>query len=222
MDRMADSVLPLLDTQSTFGRSQPGDDGRFLLDQQLSAGVARDIARQLPHQERGGRAVAGVSPAQGVLHAVARSRDSPRGSARMIKGGDADATETAGAGVQGRRPEDWARISPKSASDPEGAVERLRGVEGAADAAVRDLPAASSRCAASRRRTRWRGFTSTTAPSWKRINWLADTSRKGLRESLGLMVNYLYEPRAIEGNHQKFVDGNIVASRRVRSLGAGD
>ena len=55
-----------------------------------------------------------------------------------------------------------------------------------------------------------------------RINWLADTSKKGLRESLGLMVNYLYEPRAIEENHQKFVQGNIVASRRVRGLALGD
>ena len=55
-----------------------------------------------------------------------------------------------------------------------------------------------------------------------RINWLADTSKKGLRESLGLMVNYLYEPREIEENHQKFVQGNIVASRRVRGLALGD
>lgn len=52
----------------------------------------------------------------------------------------------------------------------------------------------------------------------ERINWLADTSKKGLRESLGLMVNYLYELKTIEANHQKFVDGEIVASRRVRGL----
>jgi len=52
----------------------------------------------------------------------------------------------------------------------------------------------------------------------ERLNWSADTSRKGLRESLGLMVNYLYEPRAIEGNHDKFVHGVVVASRRVREL----
>jgi malonyl-CoA decarboxylase len=52
----------------------------------------------------------------------------------------------------------------------------------------------------------------------ERINWLADGSRKGLRESLGLMVNYLYEPQAIEGNHEKFVRGDIIASRRVRAL----
>jgi len=52
----------------------------------------------------------------------------------------------------------------------------------------------------------------------ERINWLADDSKKGLRESLGLMVNYLYEPDAIEDNHEKFVRGEIVASRRVRAL----
>ena len=52
----------------------------------------------------------------------------------------------------------------------------------------------------------------------EQINWLADTSRKGLGESLGLMVNYLYEPDAIEVNHEKFVRGEIVASRRVRGL----
>jgi len=38
---------------------------------------------------------------------------------------------------------------------------------------------------------------------------------------LGLMVNYLYEPRAIEGNHQQFVEGTIVASREVRALALG-
>jgi malonyl-CoA decarboxylase len=53
----------------------------------------------------------------------------------------------------------------------------------------------------------------------ERLNWLADPSRKGLRESLGMMVNYLYVPRAILANHEKFTRGEIVASRRVKSLG---
>ena len=52
----------------------------------------------------------------------------------------------------------------------------------------------------------------------ERINWLADVSKKGLRESLGLMVNYLYDPRSIEDNHEKFARGEIVASRRVLAL----
>ncbi len=56
----------------------------------------------------------------------------------------------------------------------------------------------------------------------ERINWLADPSRKGLRESLGMMVNYLYLPRAIQTNHQKFVRGEIVASQKVQKLALGD
>ena len=52
----------------------------------------------------------------------------------------------------------------------------------------------------------------------ERINWSADDSKRGLRESLGMMVNYVYEPRAIEANHERFMQGRIVASRQVTSL----
>jgi malonyl-CoA decarboxylase len=48
-----------------------------------------------------------------------------------------------------------------------------------------------------------------------RLNWGADASDKGLRQSLGLMVNYLYEPRRIEYNHEQFVRGVTVASKDV-------
>ena len=52
----------------------------------------------------------------------------------------------------------------------------------------------------------------------ERVNWGADESKRGLRESLGMMVNYLYEPRAIEANHERFVRGRIAASAQVTSL----
>ncbi|MGF1650561.1 MAG: malonyl-CoA decarboxylase [Hyphomicrobiaceae bacterium] len=53
----------------------------------------------------------------------------------------------------------------------------------------------------------------------ERINMLGDPSRKGLREAHGLMVNYLYEPREIEKNHEAFAnEGKVAASRTVRSL----
>ncbi len=48
----------------------------------------------------------------------------------------------------------------------------------------------------------------------ERINWLADTSQKGVRQSLSLMVNYRYELKDIERNHEAYVNhGNIVASK---------
>ena len=51
----------------------------------------------------------------------------------------------------------------------------------------------------------------------ERLNWLGDTSAKGLREAHGLMVNYLYDLRFIEANHEAFANhGTIVASEAVR------
>jgi malonyl-CoA decarboxylase len=53
----------------------------------------------------------------------------------------------------------------------------------------------------------------------EKINWLADTSVRGLKQSHGLMVNYLYDPREIETNHEAFANlGQIAASRAVRNL----
>ena len=55
--------------------------------------------------------------------------------------------------------------------------------------------------------------------SVERINWLADTSDKGLRESAGLMVNYLYDPERIDQNHEDYAgEGKRNASTAVRRL----
>ncbi len=53
----------------------------------------------------------------------------------------------------------------------------------------------------------------------ERLNWLADTGERGLRQSAGLMVNYLYRLKDIEKNHEAFRgDGKIVMSTAVRAL----
>ena len=46
----------------------------------------------------------------------------------------------------------------------------------------------------------------------ERINYLADTSPNGLKQSFGLMVNYLYDPDAIEANVEAFSREGIVAT----------
>ena len=50
------------------------------------------------------------------------------------------------------------------------------------------------------------------------VNWAGDLSRKGLRQSAGLMVNYLYDLGSVEENHEKFANGEIVFSRAVGKL----
>jgi malonyl-CoA decarboxylase len=45
----------------------------------------------------------------------------------------------------------------------------------------------------------------------ERINWLADSSPKGLRQSLGMMVNYVYALDEVERNHESYVNRHVVA-----------
>lgn len=53
----------------------------------------------------------------------------------------------------------------------------------------------------------------------ERLNWLADTSASGLQRSLGVMVNYLYDPDDIEENVESFVrSGRIAAAHGVERL----
>lgn len=53
----------------------------------------------------------------------------------------------------------------------------------------------------------------------ERINWLGNTSGRGLEESFGIMVNYLYDPEAIEENHEAFVhSGKVVRSAQIDKL----
>lgn len=53
----------------------------------------------------------------------------------------------------------------------------------------------------------------------ERINWLGDVSTKGMRESAGMMVNYLYRLSDIEKNHERFAKNGFVAtSSGVRGL----
>ena len=50
----------------------------------------------------------------------------------------------------------------------------------------------------------------------ERINFLSDTSEKGLEQSLGFMVNYLYNLEEVEMNHEKYVvDKKINTSKSL-------
>ena len=56
----------------------------------------------------------------------------------------------------------------------------------------------------------------------ERINWLGDTSAKGLAESAGIMVNYLYNLDDIEKNHEAYANqGDVVAASSVRRMMRG-
>ncbi len=46
----------------------------------------------------------------------------------------------------------------------------------------------------------------------ERINWMGDLSRKGLEESYGVMVNYLYDLAEIERNHEAYANQRVVVA----------
>ncbi|MCF8475145.1 MAG: malonyl-CoA decarboxylase family protein [Emcibacter sp.] len=55
--------------------------------------------------------------------------------------------------------------------------------------------------------------------SLERINWLSDTSKKGMNQSLGMMVNYLYDIDKIQKNHERYAAlGEITLSSSVQKL----
>jgi malonyl-CoA decarboxylase len=214
-DRMADSVPPLLDAQSTssdpsrattavfysISNCQPGLRG-ISLGNFLIKNVVDVLSREFPRL----KVFCTLSPVPGFaawLGSQLKERDTAESNplAQTLKA------------IAGKPGTEVAKI----ASDPDSAVEQLAPLKepltrlcatyllqkGDGTDATRDSVAR---------------FHLNNGAKLERINWLADTSKRGLRESLGLMVNYLYEPHAIESNHQKFVQGEIVASRRVRGL----
>lgn len=52
----------------------------------------------------------------------------------------------------------------------------------------------------------------------ERLNPLGDLSPKGMRQSLGTMVNYLYDLDKVARNHEAFVQGDVATARPIATL----
>jgi malonyl-CoA decarboxylase len=53
----------------------------------------------------------------------------------------------------------------------------------------------------------------------EQLNWLGDVSGKGLQQSAGIMVNYLYRLGEIEANHESYRgEGRVAAAAALRAL----
>jgi malonyl-CoA decarboxylase len=53
----------------------------------------------------------------------------------------------------------------------------------------------------------------------ERLNWMGDTSKKGLRQAAGMMVNYQYRLAEIEANHEAYEgEGKVMTSSAVAAL----
>ncbi len=89
-------------------------------------------------------------------------------------------------------------------------------------ACARYLLAESARGNAKRARDPVAHFHLSNGARVERLNPRGDTSEKGWRESVGMMVNYLYDPARIEEYHEDYAgDGKRAASSAVRRLAKG-
>lgn len=53
----------------------------------------------------------------------------------------------------------------------------------------------------------------------RQINWMGDLSEKGLKESAGVMVNYLYDLAEVEQNHEAYAqEREVRATKAIRAL----
>jgi malonyl-CoA decarboxylase len=53
----------------------------------------------------------------------------------------------------------------------------------------------------------------------ERINWMGDSSPRGMEQSAGLMANYVYEPEHLQKNHEIYIrSGEVVSARRIERL----
>jgi len=53
----------------------------------------------------------------------------------------------------------------------------------------------------------------------ERLNWLGDVSATGMRQSAGMMANYVYRLSEVEANHEAYArDRTVIASRRLEQL----
>jgi len=67
-----------------------------------------------------------------------------------------------------------------------------------------------------RSRDRVANFHLTNGAQVERLNWLANPSAAGMRESYGLMVNYRYDLARIDSNHEQYVaEGHIARSNAI-------
>jgi malonyl-CoA decarboxylase len=49
----------------------------------------------------------------------------------------------------------------------------------------------------------------------ERLNPLGDLAPKGIKQSFGMMVNYLYDLDRVEVHHEKFIQGEVSYSRAL-------
>ena len=174
--------------------------GNFLIKQ-----VVVELKRESPHL----RKFATLSPVPGFRRWLERCLHSPADMAKIFGIVEANASPATGRCerlLQALAADDWWR-------DPAAAAGLRPLLSRACAVYLTTPPSGGSPIDAVAR------FHLGNGAQLEQINWLGNTSPRGLRESCGIMVNYLYDPECIEANHEAFVhDGHVMRSAAVDAL----
>ncbi len=213
LPEMPEAIAPLIDPASeprssrefkvatfySISNCEPGLKG-VSLGNFLIKRVAEVLKQELPQV----RTYCTLSPMPGFTDWLRKSGGwaeraelAPRQRARLVEA-DALLRTDLGAGFEG-----LAGFDPRKASEAQrDAIERL-----ATHYLARESVAPGGNPVAK--------FHLNNGARLERLNWAGDLSAKGLKQSLGLMVNYLYNLDEVEAQHERFVHGEVVSSRRV-------
>lgn len=183
--------------------------GNFLIKQ-----VAERLQAEFPRL----RTFCTLSPVPGFAAWLAKVQPAALGAPRM-RAASRQALRDALAGLRARHGEDLAGLLPAGAG-------RAPAASAPADEAA-DRDALSALCAHylvhlsatdSPQADAVARFHLNNGARLHRVNPAGDLSRKGLRQSFGVMVNYLYDLAEIEANHERFMQSEVAASRGVLAL----
>jgi malonyl-CoA decarboxylase len=216
---LADNVGELLDKSAPVQNPRDADTAIFYSISNAQKGLAgisfggfliKRVADSLSAEFKGLKTFATLSPVPGFLAWLEGVKGDegtalllPEEIARMTEAGIA--AETPAALANALRGKDWVSDSAR--------VEALR--EPLLRLCARYL--AREKAGAKRALDPVAHFHLTNGARLERINWLADTSAKGLAQSAGIMVNYLYRLGDIEDNHEAYSDrGEVRVSASVR------
>ena len=62
-------------------------------------------------------------------------------------------------------------------------------------------------------------FHLTNGAKMEKLNWQADLSSKGLKNSAGMMINYIYDLSCVEDAHEAYTSsGEVNASQSIYNL----
>ncbi|MFQ5763707.1 MAG: malonyl-CoA decarboxylase [Rhodospirillales bacterium] len=219
---LADNIQALLDERAPVEDPQNADTAIFYSISNAQRGLAgisfgnfliKRVADQLAAEFKGLKTFATLSPVPGFSKWL--DRVLAEGEPNLLSNAERKALSAAAGRSKGAKGVLKALLSDPGWGDDESKSEAIRG----------PLMRLCARYAVEEKGQAGRALDPVThfhlsnGARVERLNWWADPSAKGFRQSAGMMINYIYDLSRVEENHEAYTStGKITASSAIRSL----